>query len=356
MKKKILIIVIVVIVLLAAFVGVYFGMFYNPGSTEEETTDEEVETIEIEEEKEPVINPLTGEDGFNEKALGQRYVSVVVENSAAARPQYNMESADVICEVEVEGGITRMLWVFADMTSLPEKVGPVRSARPVLIDMAGWFGSIFIHYGGSHSESNYTGAYELISSRGVNDIDGMSVSSCFKRTSDKKSPHNAALLGDKLVSAINKKGYSTTGSENVFTPSFYEDLTAVSEKGAQNVSVTISSVTDTHKFTYNSEKGVYVNSSDYGKKIKFANLVVLETSTSYVSTSSYTYCLYNNLGAGGKGTLVSGGAAADITWSVENGALVLKDASGNDLQLNTGKTWVALVSNNHGGKISISEA
>ncbi len=356
MKKRIFIIVVVVIVLLAAFVGIYFGVIYpGSGSSEEETTDEEVETIEIEEEEEETaINPLTGEGGFSEKALGQRYVSVVVENSSAARPQYNMESADVVCEVEVEGGITRMLWVFADMNSLPDKVGPVRSARPVLIDLAGWFGSIFIHYGGSHSEANYTGAYEIISSRGINDIDGMTVSSCFKRTSDKKSPHNAALLGDKLVSAINKKGYSTEKSENVFTPSFYEEVTAVSERNAENVSVTISSVTDTHKFTYNSEEGVYVNSSDYGKKIKFANLIVLETSTSYTSTSNYTYCLYNNLGSGGSGTLVSGGAAEDISWVIENGAPVLKDSAGNEVQLNTGKTWIALVSNNHGGSITVS--
>ena len=42
----------------------------------------------------------------------------------------------------------------------------------------------------------------------------MSVSSCFKRTNDKVSPHNAVLLGDKLVAAIESKNYRTDLNES----------------------------------------------------------------------------------------------------------------------------------------------
>ena len=57
-----------------------------------------------------IANPLTGESGYNEAAIGKRPVSVVIDNAAGARPQYNMSAADIVVEGEVEGGETRMLW------------------------------------------------------------------------------------------------------------------------------------------------------------------------------------------------------------------------------------------------------
>ena len=76
--------------------------------------------------KAPVLNPLTGEEGFSESAVGKRPVAIVVENLRPARPQWGITSPDIICEGEVEGGISRMLWLYADTKDVPEKVGPLR--------------------------------------------------------------------------------------------------------------------------------------------------------------------------------------------------------------------------------------
>ena len=86
----------------------------------------------------------------------------MVENSPQARPQYNMDTPDIIFEGEVEGGITRMLWFYADMTDLPDQVGPTRSARPSFVEFSQLFDSIFIHFGESHSKGSYTGADDII--------------------------------------------------------------------------------------------------------------------------------------------------------------------------------------------------
>ncbi|MCD7722654.1 MAG: DUF3048 domain-containing protein [Clostridiales bacterium] len=354
LNKKLLAAIIAAIILIAAIVGIYFGLNLNKDNTQNaETESSQVATTQnTQAENVEVVNPLTGESDFSESALNTRYLSVVVENSAAARPQYNMDSADIVFEVEVEGGITRMLWVYADMSSLPSQVGPVRSARPVLVELSELFDSVFVHYGGSHSAGNYVGAYDIISNDSVDDIDGMSVSSCFKRTSDKSSPHNAALLGSSIVSSIENQGYSTDKSSSVTQLSFYDELTAVSDAACSSVSVTISSVTDTHTLTYDSESGLYTNVSDYGTSVSFSNIIVLYANTSYVSTSSYTYCLYTL--TSGSGKLISGGAAQDITWDMSGNVLTLTDSSGQEVKLNKGTSWVAVASANNGGSVSVS--
>ena len=72
---------------------------------------------ETAEEPERVYNRLTGDE--TNTAEGKRSVAIVVENTAAARPQWGIDddekSPDIILHGEVEGGITRMLWFYSDM-------------------------------------------------------------------------------------------------------------------------------------------------------------------------------------------------------------------------------------------------
>ena len=76
-------------------------------------------------------------------------------------------------EGEVEGGITRMLWLYADYSDVPSKVGPVRSARTSYVRFSRFFDAVYIHWGGSHSRAGYVGGYDTIAAEGVDDLDGM---------------------------------------------------------------------------------------------------------------------------------------------------------------------------------------
>lgn len=355
-KKGIIIAIAVIVAVIAAAAGVYFGMFYNK---EEPTTTTVPTTTTTTQAPVIITNPLTGEADYNEAAVGKRPVAVVVENSPQARPQYNMDTPDIVFEGEVEGGITRMLWLYADMTSLPDRVGPSRSARPGFVEFSEFFDSIFVHFGGSHSKGNYVGGYETIEKDDVDNIDGMTVSSCFKRQSDKASPHNAALLGDKLVEAIEKKGYRTDIDETAFSAfSFYDEFTPVPGSDCSSIKVKVSSRSDTRSLTYNSEDKVYVNESDYKANIKFTNVIVMFADTTYVDKENYkgsgkteTYCNYSF--TSGTGKLASGGMIQDFTWSVDNNVLSFKDEQGNDLKLNPGKSWICLASANHEGSVTV---
>lgn len=356
-KKKIIIAVIAVVLVVAIGVGVYFGFIKKdkePETTAPQTTASTTAA--------PVIirNPLTGEPDYSEAALKQRPISVVVENAKGARPQYNMDKPDIIVEGEVEGGETRMLWFFADYNNLPDMIGPNRSARPSYVQFSKFFDSIFVHYGGSHSKGDYVGGYETIEKEGVDDIDGMKVSSCFKRTKDKVSPHNAVALGDKLMEVVESKGYRTEVDKNSFsTLHFNEKAQAVSAVPCEEVKVKISDRTNTHTLAYDAENHVYTNENDYGAPVSFTNVLAMFAESTYIDKANYkgsgkTETYLNYTYSSGTGRFASYGTITDFTWSVENGKLVFKDTAGKPLNLNPGKTWICLASSNHNGEVDIT--
>jgi hypothetical protein len=76
---------------------------------------------------EPEVCPLTGEDPPRGVDLDRPAVAVKIENSREARPQSGLESADLVYEEIVEGGITRFMAFYHCGDS--DRAGPVRSAR-----------------------------------------------------------------------------------------------------------------------------------------------------------------------------------------------------------------------------------
>ena len=355
-KNKAVSIAVAVVVVIAIVCGVYFGFIRN--KEEEPETSSQITTTTTEA---PVIvtNPLTGEADYNEAAIGKRPVSVVIDNASGARPQYNMNKADIVVEGEVEGGETRMLWFFADMTNLPDQIGPTRSARPSFVQFSELFDSVYVHFGGSHSKGDYVGGYEIIKQDGVDDIDGMTVSSCFRRTSDKVSPHNAVLIGENLLAAVEKKNYRTDLDDSSFSKlNFKEEVGSVSDAPCNSVTVKFSSRTNSHTFAYDGNNKTYSNQTDYGTPVSFTNLIVMYADSTYIDKSNYkgagyteTYLNYSL--TSGNGKMISCGGVVDFTWSVDNGILSFKDVNGNDLELNPGKSWIGLASANHNGSVTV---
>ena len=361
-KRKMIIVIVAVVAVIAIVCAACFGLFGGDKEEEPSTDPPTDPTTTTTEAPAPIsiINPLTGETDYNENAVGLRPIAIVVDNASGARPQYNIDAADIVVEGEVEGGETRLLWLIADMTDLPELLGPTRSARPSYVQFSELFDSIFIHYGGSHSKGDYIGGYEIIASDKVDDIDGMSVSSCFTRTSDKYSPHNAALQGDKLLAAIEKKGYRTQVDKTAFSVlSFNESVQPVSGTPCTSTTIKFSSRTNSHTFTYNSDEKLYTNQGDYKTPVSFTNVIVMYADSQYIVKYDYkeagnneTYLNYSL--TSGTGKLISCGTVVDFTWSVEFGKLSFKDIEGNELKFNPGKSYLALASSNNGGSVAVN--
>ena len=359
-QKKIIIAVVAVVVVIAVALGIYFGVVR--GKNEEPTSGvTNAATEATTQAPVAVVNPFTGENDYNEDAVGKRPVTLVVENAQAARPQWGINSPDIIVEGEVEGGETRMLWLFADYTSVPDKIGPMRSARPPYIRFSEMFDAVFIHWGQSKSKGSYVGANTVFDQDNVDHINQMTYSGkvdLFTRdqTRNVASEHTGVLRGKKIASALKEQKIRTKVNEAKFTTfDFNKKATAVGDDPCNALALTFSNRTRTRDWTYKSDDKMY-HSTDYETDVKMKNLIVLFDNTSYTTKANYkgsgkgeTYCNYDL--AGGKGVLASQGTYTEIKWSKKDGKLSLTTTDGQPLKLNPGRSWIGYASANNGGKV-----
>jgi hypothetical protein len=129
-------------------------------------------------------------------------VAVMVENSPGARPQAGLDRADLVYEMEAEGGITRFLTFFYQYRA--DKIGPVRSARMGFLDVASAYGVPYAHVGGSIEarEALMKGIHRLLNIDEVYTCAG-----CFWRSRDRSAPHNAYTSTDLLIGRAQKVGF-----------------------------------------------------------------------------------------------------------------------------------------------------
>lgn len=376
-KGKTVAIVLVVLALVVAIaVGVYF-YFFNGNKQDEATTVTKAQATEDVSENSPLgpQNPLTGEAGYDESALTQRPVAVVVENeysTSSVRPQWGLADADIVLEGESEFS-TRMLLFWADYNKVPEQVGPARSARPPFIHFSQLFDAVFIHAGLSHSKDNYVGADEVFKNENVDHINLLSFSessSYFHRDKSRTSTieHTGCLMGAHTAEMLQKSKINLKLNESKFTKlQFNDEAKALSSNTANEVSFKWSKgyCPKLGKYTYDAEKHKYTTTdfdSKYGTSgVEWENLIFLLDETEYIVKHNYkhagnseTYCNYNL--SGGKGIVCSEGTCVEITWGVKDGKLWMKDAQGNEVKLNPGKSYIGYGSSNHGGYYEVSGA
>ncbi|HEY7593603.1 MAG TPA: DUF3048 domain-containing protein [Actinophytocola sp.] len=81
---------------------------------------------------------------------GTPVLAIKIDNVADARPQTGVGSADVVYVEPVEGGLTRLLAIYAGRP--PRVVGPVRSARRTDIQLLAQYGRPVLAYSGAAPE------------------------------------------------------------------------------------------------------------------------------------------------------------------------------------------------------------
>ena len=104
----------------------------------------------------PSVDPFTGLPGGN---LARRPVFVCINNDPEARPQYGLGQADLVYEYIMEGrGITRYTALFWSQDVA--RIGPVRSARLINVQMTSLYGAALLCSGAS-SEVRYILKYQV---------------------------------------------------------------------------------------------------------------------------------------------------------------------------------------------------
>ena len=325
-------------------------------TTEEPTTAATEETTEpvATEETVPVEvgnfrNPINGTP-LSEEHTARPY-AVVINNIVYAQPMCSIGSADFVFEVLTEGGITRCLAVYSDISEVMH-IGAIRSARPCLVDLASSFDAIFIHHGGS------VDGYDRMDELGTDDIDALSHGSgAFYRDQNRLDvgydlEHTSFADGDDLMDEIYDLGYKTELSEGVDFGFLFDDVSSTANgQSAEKVKVTYTASGKTTKFTFDNQLGRYkmeqfqenVVDGNTDKAVSFRNVIVLNVET-YNYELDGTVRVHVTLTGEGTGYLACDGRMVPICWSRNSNtdpfAFTMED--GTPLTLGVGNTFVAV--------------
>lgn len=370
-KKKIIIPIIAVLLVVAIVASVCVVLGKKDKPVEEEPTT----TTQTTTQPAPVVtgatNPLTGEADFG--AVGKRPIAVSIDNefsTSGIRPQWGIDQADIIFEAESESS-TRVLMLFADYTKAPEKIGPVRSARPPFIRFSQLFDCIFVHAGLSHSKGNYVGADSVFINENVDHINLLSYSEnseFFGRDYSKTSviEHTGYFNGTNASKLFEQAKIRTDVEDKDFAPLSFntEPKDIGTEDGSYAYFDWSDRCGDGIEVIYVENEKAYqsshFDSSSTGQisNCKWTNCIFLFDNTNYIVKENYkgsgnseTYCDYEL--AGGEGVVLSMGKMVNVQWGVADGKLWMKNKDTNeDVLLNPGKSYIALGSANHNGTIT----
>lgn len=138
------------------------------------------------------------------KSVGS-VLAVKIDNVRAARPQTGLEAADIVYAEQVEGGLSRLMAVFA--TRLPQSVGPVRSARETDLELLRQFDDPTLAFSGAQRK-----LLPLIDRAPLNaESPESAASGAYYRGADRAAPHNLYLRPQRLIAAAPGADALTTG-------------------------------------------------------------------------------------------------------------------------------------------------
>ncbi|MDR1669328.1 MAG: DUF3048 domain-containing protein [Oscillospiraceae bacterium] len=299
------------------------------------------------------VNPLTGLALEDESALYNRPFAVMHNNSydkngrQNALPMHGVSQADVIYEVLAEGGITRMLALYQDLSKIPS-LGAIRSTRTYYLELALAYDAILSHAGGS-----YQAIYQDIPRWGMDTINAERYGSTYWRDKsriDKGTAleHTMFTSGEALLGAIEKLERKTV-PEGFANGLSYSNHVTVSGEAALRVRVPFTNNKSTW-FLYNREEDVYYV-EEYGsafidgqnnQQVAVTNVLVLNTDISVIDKEGR---LSVDLTSGGGGYYISGGQAAPISWSRDayDAPFRYTGQDGKPLELRPGKAYICVI-------------
>ena len=302
---------------------------------------------------------LTGLDaaGATDDNLKRPVLSVKIENTSAARPQTNLDKADIVFEEEVEYGISRLIAVY--QSQYPADVGPIRSLRPMDRNVMSQFGGPIIFSG---AQKRFIAAAQK---SGLTTIAQDVGSYGFFRTHDRAAPHN---LHGKL-SEFRKQAKGATEPKQPWTFAYPADGATAQQEGTAVSTLDIYLSPYAHPiWKWSATKNLWMR-YEYktphtvvgGTQLSATNIVILEVTVRYTSATSVGMSVPETLVAGksGKGYVVTGDKAVDITWSKKGqyDPFVFLTKAGDPVVFAPGQTWVEMVpvkGNKFIGKITIS--
>ena len=300
-------------------------------------------------------NELTGLP-VDDAIAGQRPVAVMVDNEKKALAHYGTGEADIVYEMmnsTANGRVTRLMCLYKDWANL-QQTGSIRSVRTTNIILSGEYNAVLIHDGGPFYIKSYL-AQPYASN----------LSGGFSRIKNgKPTEFTEYCFGTEIANRFSKAGLPTTYTIGLERGTHFVFNDADADNGgaaARNVDLSKVFPHNSSKLTFNAETRTY-DYSEYGQVhqdaedgqvLSFKNVIL--QSTSFTQLDKNGYLTYNVIGSG-NGYYITNGQAVPITWSKgsETGFTHFYDASGAEIRINKGKTYIGLVPSDSWGSVAIN--
>ncbi len=131
----------------------------------------------------PVLAPLTGVPTPNNEPITRPALAIKIDNSREAMPQFGVNRADIVLEIEVES-ISRLMAVYHSVDA--DNVGPTRSARYSDPDILALFGKPLFGWSGA----NEGVTARVLSTPWIKNVHWNVAKDQYRRVRGRKAPHN----------------------------------------------------------------------------------------------------------------------------------------------------------------------
>lgn len=326
-------------------------------ATEEASTEEQ--TVVEEENHEGMYRSELTNEWIDESLKNQRPIAVMVDNEKTALPHYGLTEADVVYEImnsTANGRITRLMAIVKDWGKITQ-FGSIRSARPTNFMLAAEWNAVLCHDGGPFYIDDY------LKKSYTNNFSGT-----FGRVDNGKSrEYTEYILEGDLDKNFSNSNYSTEYNEHYEGEHFVFSDSEIDLSGKSGVidatEVKLPFPHNSSTLKYNEETGTY-DYYEYGNAhvdpqhdnaiLTFENVILQDCSFSQLDENGYM--IYNVIGSGENGYYLTNGKAVPISW-IKSGesdiTLFLDQETGEQIEMNTGKTYIALVPSDTWDEVSI---
>lgn len=282
-----------------------------------------------------VINPLTGVGS----APPGPVVAVKVDDTANGRPQVGIDKADVVYVETAEGGVSRLIGIFA--TNRPA-VEPVRSVRASDVELLQQYGSIVLIASGGGGDAlptvDKSKLHAVIADRGA---------AGFSRDAARHAPYNlradiAAVTAKSTAQSARDVGFNWSATMPTATSTVGTSIKTL--VGSTSVAFAWNATTKRYDRVID---GAVQKAAD-GSTIATPNVIVqfckVTQDSSDVDVTGKPAQYTHTVGSG-QVAVYRDGKRINGTWSRPTGTSPTKfsDASGKSIALAPGGVWILLV-------------
>lgn len=294
------------------------------------------------------LSELTGLP-INKDLEMQRPIAVMIDNEIKALPHYNTAGADIVYEMmnsTANDRITRLMCIYKDWENLPQ-TGSIRSVRPTNILVAQEYDAVICHDGGPFHINDYLSRYPY------------HFSGTFSRVNNGKAKEfTEYILKGDLDRNFARTGWSKEYREAP-TPHFnfadYGTTTNLDDWDADGIRtanrIELPFYHNKSKLVYNEETKTY-DYYEYGKQhldaetqapLTFTNVLLQDCSFHQYDKNGYL--IYNCIDKFRFAYYCTEGKNISILWTKEGEGGVTRffNASGEEIKINPGKTYIGII-------------